>query len=165
MSTRGAVAIRQDDGTWKGVYNRYDSYPTGLGRNLFKVIDNTGNLEQFAEDLLLYDTWENFVDQDLDIGNRMEHIKSDKNPNPLYLEWVYVIDVKNKKLKVLTNKDVTDKVGTKDISQEEKPKKVDGGWHYGHCVFKHEKVAEYDLSKGEPDWQKLEEKIYNINSD
>lgn len=42
MSTRGAIAYRAGDG-WEGVYNHSDSYPTGLGKELWAFI-NGGRL-------------------------------------------------------------------------------------------------------------------------
>ena len=165
MSTRGAVAIKQDDGSWRGVYNRYDSYPTGLGKELFNRL-KTSKLKEFAKDLLRYNTYKGFREGDLDIGRDYEPITSD-NPDPLWVEWVYVIDVENEKLEVLTGKDITtevednQKVEDKPIEPDEKPKKIDQGWHYGHCIFTHEKVAEFDLNKKRLDWGKLEDKVYN----
>lgn len=159
MSTRGAVAIKQDDNSWKGVYNRYDSYPSGLGKELFNRLKSS-NLKEFAKDLLRYSTYNGFKRGDLDIGRDYEKITSE-NPDPLWVEWVYVIDVENEKLEILTSKDVTGKVEGEPIEPDEKPKRVDEGWHYGHCIFKHEKVTELDLNEKEPDWEKLEDKIYN----
>lgn len=40
MSTRGAIARAIQDG-WIGVYNHSDSYPTGLGRNLWDALFGT----------------------------------------------------------------------------------------------------------------------------
>lgn len=42
MSTRGAVAWRLPDGTAQGVYNHSDSYPTGLGRDVFEKARELG---------------------------------------------------------------------------------------------------------------------------
>jgi hypothetical protein len=64
MSTRGAVAA----GTlkrWRGVYNHYDSYPTGLGKDLYEhLIDvrNSGkSLAEIGEDILRFDDWRNYL--------------------------------------------------------------------------------------------------------
>jgi hypothetical protein len=32
MSTRACVAIEEKNGKWKGVYNHWDGYPSGLGK-------------------------------------------------------------------------------------------------------------------------------------
>lgn len=42
MSTRGCVAWREKDGTWKGVYNHSDSYPTWLGAEVWEWINKLG---------------------------------------------------------------------------------------------------------------------------
>lgn len=60
MSTRGAVAIKNSGG-WLGVYNHWDSYPTGLGKELWDYLHQDGlDLEGFAKELLKYDDWRNF---------------------------------------------------------------------------------------------------------
>jgi DNA-directed RNA polymerase subunit RPC12/RpoP len=40
MSTRGCVAIKTEDG-WRGVFNHWDSYPTGLGKELWHHLRRT----------------------------------------------------------------------------------------------------------------------------
>ena len=65
MSTRGCVAIRRNDGGWIGVYNHSDSYPTGLGAEVWdhvQALRKRGKtLRQFAEELLKYDDWQNYL--------------------------------------------------------------------------------------------------------
>lgn len=62
MSTRGSVAIKQDFGEWRGVYNHYDSYPEGLGKELWAYLKvNNIDLKKFAEELLKYDDWRNYL--------------------------------------------------------------------------------------------------------
>lgn len=52
MSTRGAIAYRTGDG-WEGVYNHSDSYPTGLGRDLWHFIhgNDEGAVPHTAQEL------------------------------------------------------------------------------------------------------------------
>jgi len=59
MSTRGCVAIKQG-GSWVGVYNHSDSYPTGLGKELWDYLKEVKDLKRFADELLSYDDWRNF---------------------------------------------------------------------------------------------------------
>ncbi len=40
MSTRGSVAIGTPK-NWRGVYNHWDSYPTGLGRSIWQHLQET----------------------------------------------------------------------------------------------------------------------------
>lgn len=60
MSTRGCVAIIEGD-TWRGIYNHFDSYPTGLGKELWEYLHQDGlDIHEFANGLLRYDDWRNF---------------------------------------------------------------------------------------------------------
>jgi len=63
MSTRGCVAIGKEDG-FCGVYNHYDSYPTGLGHEIWKELQKlkkNGTLDQFPQSLLAFDDWRNYL--------------------------------------------------------------------------------------------------------
>jgi len=64
MSTRGAVALgtlRQ----WRGVYNHFDSYPTGLGQDLYEHVMRRmlegKTLEEIGKDILCFDDWRNYL--------------------------------------------------------------------------------------------------------
>ncbi len=62
MSTRGSVAIKADFGQWRGVYNHYDSYPSGLGKELWDYLKGHNiDLKKFAGELLQYDDWRNYL--------------------------------------------------------------------------------------------------------
>ncbi|MCX7008349.1 MAG: hypothetical protein NTY53_14060, partial [Kiritimatiellaeota bacterium] len=56
MSTRGSVAWRLPDGSALGVYNHSDSYPTGLGADVFAAAKKMGVASLIAE-LLQYGDW------------------------------------------------------------------------------------------------------------
>ena len=66
MSTRGCVAIG-DKKKWEGVYNHFDSYPSGLGKELYEHLRGKGvdGLKKFAAELLKYDDWRNYLAQGL----------------------------------------------------------------------------------------------------
>jgi hypothetical protein len=66
MSTRGCVAI----GTpahWRSVYKHWDSYPTGLGQELWihlQTLLNEGkNLNDFAREILSFDDWRAYLNR------------------------------------------------------------------------------------------------------
>ncbi|MBC7219282.1 MAG: hypothetical protein H5T49_04030 [Hadesarchaea archaeon] len=59
MSTRGCVAIKTGTG-WRGVYNHCDSYPSGLGKELWDHLKGK-DLKKFAEELLRFDDWWNYL--------------------------------------------------------------------------------------------------------
>lgn len=56
MSTRGSVVWRLPDGTALGVYNHSDSYPTGLGVDVFETARKMG-LASLVAELLQYGDW------------------------------------------------------------------------------------------------------------
>ena len=64
MSTRGVVAVRREDGGWSGVYNNSDSYPTELGKEVWRhfraALDN-GRLHDACLELVQYDDWCNYL--------------------------------------------------------------------------------------------------------
>jgi hypothetical protein len=63
MSTRGCVAVGSSS-IWKGIYNNHDSYPTGLGAEVYKLAKEqafTGTLRVWCEGILKAGRWENFV--------------------------------------------------------------------------------------------------------
>jgi len=59
MSTRGCVAIGTPK-AWEGVYNHYDSYPTGLGKDLWDHLKGK-DLKDFAKELMKFDDWRNYL--------------------------------------------------------------------------------------------------------
>lgn len=64
MSTRGIVAVgtKRD---WKGTYNHSDSYPTGLGKEMYERIIRerlTGKtLAEIGHDVLSFDSWSSYT--------------------------------------------------------------------------------------------------------
>jgi hypothetical protein len=65
MGTRGVVAVRQEDGGWLGVYNHWDSYPTGLGEDVFEATKEipANQLQNWCLALLKNDDWREFVNE------------------------------------------------------------------------------------------------------
>jgi len=102
-----------------------------------------------------------FVDPDckchehtLDDGSRPEdhHITS-KCPDPLYIEWVYIINPERRTMIILHSAGYGQDGPVKDVEEPV----GDGWWDYGHCCYTHVKVAEVPLDGPEPDWEALEE--------
>ena len=229
MSTRGCVAIGTE-AEWKGVYNHWDSYPTGLGEELWGHLKGK-DLKRFAEELLSYDDWRNYLSGGIceycgkrghgqshtisgalyvrsefkTKGQMRKHYKSlpawqgrDKeieqminrewgirrnigrtgypdpkakyhkhgdltdnitsgNPDPLFIEWVYVVNPKKRTLAVLSSRS-DGKTPTKAAAVKKggPTLRKDGYWDYGHCAFRHVKVAEISLDGKEPNWKKIE---------
>lgn len=51
MSTRAVIARQTSDG-WQGVYQHSDGYPTGLGRELWRAVNDFDSLERFLADVI-----------------------------------------------------------------------------------------------------------------
>jgi len=206
MATRACVAIKKGR-SWKGVYNHWDGYPSGLGKDVWDYLHplkifsiSELYLEKFAEELLKYDDWRNFLNggrcpycgrvglsqphsingkiiiepkKDIEIAenikktgypdpeckyhkhDNLEEIEpmTPKNSDPLFIEWVYVINVKKVEMEIL-----------KSVRTE--------GYHYGTAYdgskfripnYTWKKVAEIDLNGLEPDWNEIEEKGYELS--
>jgi hypothetical protein len=150
MSTRGCVAVGVPL-KWEGVYNHYDSYPVGLGKQVWDHISNKSNLAPLCEAILRSRRWEAFLgDREIDNGQCMF---TSENADPLFIEWVYIIDPERKMLHVLKH----ESVGISDFSKRPTgPIKLHGRVvDYGHCAYKHVLVASLKLDGPEPDWSKL----------
>jgi len=206
MSTRGCVAIGTPE-HWVGVYNHFDSYPTGLGRELWEHLEGE-DLQKFASELLKYDEWRHYLNKGVcpycgkkgvghphtirgdvygfdspffkrselpeEIRRNIEEtgypdpevkwhkhaslddkITSD-SPDPLFIEWVYVVEPEARMIHILTSVLVED---TWDRPVKT-PEKLEGNvWDYGHCKCKHELVKSVSLDEPEPDWEEIEDLV------
>lgn len=93
------------------------------------------------------------------------HIKSD-NSDPLFIEYVYVIDFENRKLHVLVNQSYEDETGKKyepdpkikkeNLSRADLPiLRQDGFRDYGHCAYRHMLLKTLDIDKDSFDSEAL----------
>ncbi len=121
MSTRGCVAVRQEDGSWKGVYNHYDSYPAGLGEEVKKACaNNADHLQEFCDEMLKYGDWRDFRDggvceycgktglgQPVNINSSGTHdhagytLLTPATAAEAWIEWIYIIDPKKRVIDVI----------------------------------------------------------------
>ncbi len=210
MSTRGCVAIKTKEG-WEGVYNHSDSYPTCLGQEVFEYLKGKGvdGLKKFAEDLLKYDDWRNYLaggkceycgqsgfgqphsisgvlfikpegmprnDQDREIekninetgfpdpmakwhmhGDLGAHLTHDDS-DPLFIEWVYVIDAENQKMLIYTH-------GRAKGTHKEGPRRDGQKWESPN--YTHYFVCELDINPDakEPNWEAIEGKGNDISNE
>ena len=158
MPTRGCVATGTPT-SWKGVYNRFTSYPKGLGKEVWEhlqvIIAKEGDLKGFS-DILNYPEWQIYLARENASNAKIHHITSD-NPNPLFTEWVYVVDVEKEMVYVLKSEgnESRPRVCVKAI--REIGPRADGTrvWDYGHCVYWHTLVGSFPLRGKEPDWENL----------
>jgi hypothetical protein len=136
---------------WKGVFNHWDSYPTALGKDVWRFASDEKNLGLLCESILRAGRWEAFLGQ---MEPTDDHITSE-NPNPLFIEWVYIIDPDHNMLHVMRHQSV----GEEDWSKPRiypPQKRPDRVVDYGRFCYKHVLVASLDLDEPEPDWAKLQ---------
>lgn len=123
MGTRGIVAIKQAKG-WKGIYNHFDSYPEGLGKDLLEhlsYLKSIKRLDIFKNNLLKCTTWQQYknlglcpycnefgspcnidlsicklpVGDPLQKGHEhLEHKIYTDKDNIDWADWLYVVDLK-----------------------------------------------------------------------
>jgi len=61
MSTRGCVAFGTST-NWRGIFNHWDSYPTGLGKDFWQHIQNhKADLTTWRDEVLAFDDWRNYL--------------------------------------------------------------------------------------------------------
>jgi len=88
---------------------------------------------------------------------KRQHITSEY-PDPLFIEWVYIINPRKETITVLHH--VCDPRYDSDEQAREEAVKCGDWWDYGHCRYKHFKVAEVsvrDAVEGRVDWGIIEE--------
>jgi len=202
MSTRGCVAVKTGENSWRGVYNHCDSYPTYLGREVWAILHDYSTNKQFCDELLQFDDWRNFLnegiceycgkrtsqphsisipicgfDSEYQISPRNEeevkmlmdyrntgypdpeakyhkHNTEDliniqitnETTEPLWHEWVYVIDVEKNKIEVLYSR----------LVEDELPDQI----KYEKSNYAHFKAAEIDIDGPEPNWEEIESLRY-----
>jgi hypothetical protein len=167
MSTRGCVAV----GTirfWTGLYNHSDSYPGGLGKDVWTLarahhqggayVTPEAGLRVFGEALLRFTRWENFTTNGS--GHDAHSHISSTAPDPLHIEWVYIIDAEAEALHVLAA--MEDEKTRGDVSPwytpgkraADVPRKLPKGlWDYGHCRYRHKRVISIPFAvDATPNW-------------
>jgi hypothetical protein len=184
MGTRGCVAVGTLE-KWAGLYNHWDSYPSGLGVEVWAELQKNPEL---PDTLLLFDDWRSYLSGgiceycgkrrgqshsilmneatqtkhgDPDAlyhshkeGKASDHHMHQDDADPLFIEWVYIIDKPAGLLHVLAHVSNPDFVKG-SVSQNVTVDKE--GWtNYGHCAFKHVHVGSYELNSPEPDWGEVD---------
>ena len=93
-----------------------------------------------------------------DKSSAEEHHITSEYPDPLFIEWVYIINPRKETIIVLHH--VYDPRYDDYSEVREKPIKCGEWWDYGHCRCKHFKVAEVsvrDAIEGRVDWEIIED--------
>lgn len=158
MATRAIISYKKEKG-WEGVYSHWDGYPTNLGKQIWDILHtkfignkgvadvandgaphkairafvdiyingHKGGWSSFPETCYCHDP--NFVLRDGEQENKL----SDKDNDPLYIEWVYIVDPITATMEILE----AVKVGEN---------------------YEHKSTAIIDLLGKEPDWEAIEKR-------
>jgi len=62
MSTRGCIGVGRAR-KFRGIYNHFDNYPSGIGPELWKKLKSYPSAQAFADELLQYDDWRAFINK------------------------------------------------------------------------------------------------------
>lgn len=185
MSTRSCLAYKTGEEKWSGVYCHSDGYPTNRGKQVWEIlmkdfilnrgvlgVANSGktSLQSFVDIYIKghIGGWSSFPEvcychspEFVQRDGLQENTVTSDNPDALFIEWVYVIDVENKKLEIY-------KGGRAKGMHEEKS---DDGRKWKSPNYTHYLVVSLDISPDlpEPDWEKIEKqgseignKMYNL---
>lgn len=157
MGTRSCIGYKTPKG-WRGIYVHFDGYPTGVGKEVWDFLKRNG-VEGFIAFLKSHQSgFSSFPEKCYchnydNGGSNLKMVISSRRPNPLFMEWLYIVDRETKELTVYTNV----VVGVKGKVRLRERYLKDGVWDYGHCVAKHFKVVSLSLSSDEePNWEEIE---------
>ena len=76
-----------------------------------------------------------------------QHLTSER-PNPLFIEWVYIVDPLDRKIHVLSHTDVEQLHQYNTLpSEDDRLQPENFGWNYGHCAYKHVLVGTASLDE------------------
>jgi hypothetical protein len=134
MSTRGVIAIGTAKG-WAGVYQHNDSYPTWLGRKIWEFLKKQG-IQAFMETIAQHPGgWSSWPERCY--CHHEAYANEDRRPtmylsadfvDPLFSEWVYVLDPATEQLHIIGSRRMGKKI-----------------WQ--HCLLR-----TVSLEDNEPDW-------------
>lgn len=186
MSTRACIAKASGQDSWQGVYSHYDGYPSGIGREIWRIIhwsyfkksengpqrmtidDYRDALEKFCKTYIAEHPggWSSFeagvcychdpLFKKRD-GALSGRITSD-DPDPLFIEWVYVLDPETISMTIYSHIEVS----TEEPVRRNPLNLGDGQWDYGHCICRHVRICWIDLMGEEPEWKDIEQDASRI---
>lgn len=181
MSTRGCIARTANGEGWQGVYQHWDSYPTGLGKELWERLHSRyqGDIEALLVDAIDKHPsgWSSFPDvcychsdyakRDGSKATDSPYYKRDapdgrmteQTADPLFIEWVYAFDPENRKLAIFSHATVGSLTPAQHGTFIEawKLRHLDGTIEVIPAkYYVHKLVAIVDLNGEEPDWKIIE---------
>ncbi len=158
MPTNACVAFTTKGNCWQANSVFWNGSPPVLGKRLWKVLQG-----QLAKDTnyptnalrLFIATYHKGQPVDWTFFNDAERQKiTSQNPDPLFLDYVYLLNPANLTLTILASKVSQLKAGV--VHSKPSPKPKNGKWDYGHCWAWHEKVWQGKITDPEPNWEKIE---------
>ncbi len=180
MSTRSLLAYKTQTG-FEGCYCHWDGYPTNRGKQIWEIImqqfilnkgkigvvnDGSTALQSFVDIYIkghrggwsafpteCYCHSAEFVMRD----GVHDNWETNKDTDPLFIEWVYVIAIENKKLIIYTGGRARGEHKEENIKGEK----------YTSPNYKHYIVCELDINpdEKEPDWESIERKGSDISNE
>jgi hypothetical protein len=182
MSTRGCIARTNNGEGWQGVYHHWDSYPKGLGKELWDRLHSEyqGDITAFLADAIdnhpsgwssfpdkCYCHDHNFAKRDGSLAKDSSYYKpsapngrmTSETSDPLFIEWVYAFDPETRKLAIFSHTTVNKLSPTQHgtFCEEWTLQYQDGTIEVIPAkYYVHKLVAIVDLDGEEPDWQMLE---------
>ena len=106
MSTRGFVGYKKNKRI-KGWYNHFDSYPTGLGEEVFEkcVLHNVEELKSFFDRIEFvkdegYENHKSIFEMDWSFDRPVMEDGGNFYKDGLFCEWSYIFDFDHRSLKV-----------------------------------------------------------------
>ena len=183
MSTRSALAYipkRKTIKQWTGIYCHFDGYPSTKGKEIWEVLhrdfingkDDIGGLSKIEPEQAIQafidiyikghpSGWSLFPekcychDRSFVMRDGLRDMTIDyKHPDPLYIEYVYVLDPRKHTMTILEMKDKPDfkagEIRKKTFVDDE------GYTDYGNCAYKHVELITINLLGDEPNWDKIE---------
>lgn len=163
MSTRGCVAKKNGEG-WEGVYNHFDSYQ--LHQDVWNEIkarkaEGMTTKEAILDVIKLIEDnpqgFSAFPDSPYDKDRDGNMVITDKSPDPLFMEYVVILDPEAETMEVLGNKiahaesvpEFDRTSGIRMLKHNRRYKYVGYLWYYGHCVCWHRHLLTVDLNADE----------------
>jgi hypothetical protein len=185
MSTRACIAYttpRKKHVEWEGVYSHWDGYPSGVGAVIWEIlhgdfignegrlgVKNDGKLKTALQGFIdIYIKghpagWSSLVESIcychdpafvMRDGRTTNKIDS-PHPDPLFIEYVYIIDPEKGTMSILSSEYQPDY--QKGSAKKQPVLNAKGYWDYGSCAYRHKILTTIDLSKSEePDWKTLD---------
>ena len=153
MATQGCAAVGTRE-RWKGVLG-LGGEPSRLGKQVFEAArQRSDGLAVMCQEILAAGRWEYFTG---DLSRKAAYVATpitSDDPDPLWIEWFYVLDPETSSLHVLRS--VLVKSSYERREGEHPWQRDDGAWEYGHTAAKLVEIATLYMDRPPPEWTILD---------